>query len=208
MEECLRRTRAAHYISNAFTRKALALTRLPKCPLRRDNHSTLVRTSLLPINIAQRKRHLNSLICRVSSIHAHTCGCLSNVINNIGGGLLRMGQANNSNNYNMSQCPIAKELHRTTQQCHTTHTVHSSRFPPQLGTMGVAARTSSLQSAAPSCELFLRRRCRCGRLKVRSADCNNAACCVTIRGINATPTPTLTPALTPIVAATWGVLYV
>ena len=35
--EYLRRMRAAHYFSNVFTRKGLALTPLPKCPLRRDS---------------------------------------------------------------------------------------------------------------------------------------------------------------------------
>ena len=53
--------------------------------------TTLVQTSLVPRSIAQPKRHLNTFICLVSSIHVHMCGCLSNIINNIFGGLLRMG---------------------------------------------------------------------------------------------------------------------
>ena len=57
-------------------------------------------------------------------------------------------------------------------------------------------------------ELFLRRRCRCGSLRVRTADCDSTAGCVTIRGITPTPTPTLTPTLTPTVTATRGVPYV
>ena len=35
--EYLRRARTARYFSNVFTRKGLAVTHLPKCPLRRDN---------------------------------------------------------------------------------------------------------------------------------------------------------------------------
>ena len=53
-------------------------------------------------------------------------------------------------------------------------------------------------------ELFLRRRCRCGSLRVRSAGCDSTARCVTIQGITPTPTPTLAPTPTPTVAATRG----
>ena len=70
----------ARYFSNVFARKGLALT-----------HTTIVQTSLQPLNIPQPKRHLNTFICRVSSIHAQMCGCLSNVINNIVGKPLHMG---------------------------------------------------------------------------------------------------------------------
>ena len=37
MGEHLRRARTARYFSNVFNRKGLALTHIPKCPLRRDN---------------------------------------------------------------------------------------------------------------------------------------------------------------------------
>ena len=62
-------------LSNVFTHKGMALTHLPKCPLRRDNPWVphLCKQTPLPLNIAQPKRHLNTFIRRVSSIHAHMC---------------------------------------------------------------------------------------------------------------------------------------
>ena len=62
------------------------------------------------------------------------------------------------------------------------------------------------QCTAPA-EIFLRRRFRCGTLRVRIADYDNTAGCVTSRGITPTPTPTLTPTLTTTVTATRGVPY-
>ena len=57
-------------------------------------------------------------------------------------------------------------------------------------------------------QLFLRRRGGCGSLTVKTADCDGAAGCVTIRGITPSPTPTLTSDLTPTVPDTRGVPYV